>query len=98
MDLEKVIACFDHYLTLEGKPISRALAEQRMLQKLTRSLTEDIEPLLPASIRFNDDDAVNAFERVWNELIIRIKGDGWKLTGKALDELRARQYPQLFSK
>jgi len=24
------IACFDHYLALEGKPITRAMAEQRM--------------------------------------------------------------------
>jgi len=98
LNLEKVIACFGHYLALEGKPISRALAEQRMLQKLTHSLTEDIEPLLPASIRFNEGDVVSAFERVWKELIIRIKGDAWKLTGKVVDELRAGRYPQLFSK
>lgn len=98
LDLEKVIASFDHYLALEGKPISRAIAEQRMLQKLTRSLTEDIEPLLPASIRFNDDDALGAFERVWKELIVRIKGDACKLTGKAFDELRARHYPGLLGK
>jgi predicted nucleotidyltransferase component of viral defense system len=98
LDLDKVIACFDHYLALEGKPISRAIAEQRMLQKLTRSLAEDIEPLLPASIRFNEDDAVSAFERVWKELIVRIKGDSWKLTGKAIDELRAGQYPGLLGR
>jgi predicted nucleotidyltransferase component of viral defense system len=64
MDPDKLIACFDHYLALEGKPITRAIAEQRMLEKLTRSLTEDIAPLLPAGIRFNDDDALQAFERV----------------------------------
>ena len=40
---DKLIACFDHYLALEGNPITRAVAEQRMLEKLTRSLTEDIE-------------------------------------------------------
>lgn len=98
LDLDKVIACFDHYLALEGQPISRAIAEQRMLQKLTRSLTEDIEPLLPASIRFDADDALNAFERVWKELIVRIKGDSWKLTCKAIDELRVGQYPGLLGK
>lgn len=90
MDPDKLIACFDHYLALEGKPITRAIAEQRMLEKLTRSLTEDIAPLLPAGIRFNDDDALQAFERVWRELITRIKGDAWKLTGTALEELRAK--------
>ena len=62
---EKVIACFDHYLALEGKPITRAIAEQRMLEKLTRSLTEDITPLLPVGIQFGDLDAIHAFERVW---------------------------------
>ena len=47
---EKVIACFAPYLTLEGKPITRAMAEQRMLENLTRSLTEDVAPMLPASL------------------------------------------------
>lgn len=97
MDPRKLIACFDHYLALEGKPITRAVAEQRMLEKLTRSLIEDIAPLLPAGVRFNDDDAILAFERVWKELITRIKGDAWKLTDKALEELREKKYPNLLS-
>ena len=98
MDPDKLIACFDHYLMLEGKPITRAVAEHRMLEKLTRSLIEDIAPLLRAGVRFNDDDAMQAFERVWMKLITRIKGDAWKLTDKALEELRARKYPGLLSR
>ena len=98
MDPAKLIACFGHYLALEGRPITRAMAEQRMLEKLTRSLTEDIAPLLPAGVRFNNDDAMQAFERVWKELITRIDGDSWKLTGKALEELRAERYPGLLSR
>ncbi len=98
MDPEKLIACFDHYLALEGKPITRAVAEQRMLEKLTRSMIEDIAPLLPAGVRFNDGDALQAFERVWTELITRIKGDEWKLTARALDELRAKKYPGLLGR
>ncbi len=66
-----------------------------MLEKLTRSLIEDIAPLLPAGVRFNDDDALRAFERVWRELIARIKGDSWKLTEKAIEALRAGKYPTL---
>lgn len=93
LDPDKLIACFDHYLALEGTPITRAAAEQRMLEKLTRSLTEDIAPLLPAGIRFND--ALQAFERVWRDLIVRIKGEGWKLTEKAIEELRRQKYPRL---
>ncbi len=95
LDANKLIACFNHYLALEGKPISRAVAEQRMLEKLTRSLTDDIAPLLPAGIRFGDDEAMHAFKRMWTELIVRIKGDAWKLTDKAIDELRQKKYPGL---
>ena len=64
---KKVIDCFDHYLALEGKPVTRAIAEQRMLEKLTRSLTEDINPLLPVGVRFAEADAIHAFDRVWIE-------------------------------
>jgi hypothetical protein len=98
LDPEKLIRCFDHYLALEDKPISRAVAERRMLEKLTRSLTEDIAPLLPAGVRFNDGDATQAFERVWKELITRISGDPWKLTDKVLEELRTKKYPGLLSR
>jgi predicted nucleotidyltransferase component of viral defense system len=95
LDPDKLIACFDHYLALEGRPITRAVAEQRMLEKLTRSLTEDIAPLLPAEVRFDDNDAMLAFERVWTDLISRVRGDAWKLTDKALEELRSKKYPNL---
>ncbi len=95
MDPDKLIACFEYYLSLEGKPISRVIAEQRMLEKLSRSLTEDIAPLLPADIRFNDDDAMDAFGHVWTELVARIKGDPWKLSGKVIDELRKGKIPNL---
>lgn len=95
LDSGKVIACFEHYLELEGHPISRAEAEQRMLEKLTRSLTEDIDPLLPAGVRFSEDDALEAFGKVWKELVVRIKGDAWKLTDKAVEELREKKYPNL---
>ncbi len=44
LDRDRIIDCFEHYLALEGKPIMRAVAEQRMLEKLTRSLIEDIAP------------------------------------------------------
>ena len=94
---EKVIDCFDHYLALESKPITRAMAEQRMLEKLTRSLTEDIAPMLPASVRWSDEDAIQAFERVWTELIARISGDTWKLSAAVIEELRTKRYPALLT-
>lgn len=95
LDPDRVIAAFDHYLAQEGTVITRAHAEQRMLEKLTRSLIEDIAPLLPAGVRFDDADALRAFERVWRDLIARVRGEPWKLTGKALEELRAGKYPGL---
>jgi hypothetical protein len=74
--------------------ITRALAEQRMLEKLTRSLTEDIAPLLPSNVHFAEEDALQAFTRVWKDLVMRLRGDSWKSTGPAVAELRAR-FPSL---
>lgn len=91
----KLLACFEHYLALEGRPISRAMAEQRMLEKLNRSLTEDIAPLLPTGIRFDENDALRAFERIWKELIVRLEGDAWKLTDQVVTELRGGRFPSL---
>lgn len=95
LDEAQVIACLEHYLGLEGNAISRADAEQRMLEKLARSLSEDVDPLLPAGVRFSEDDAIEAFGRVWSQLIVRIKGSPWKLTDRAIEELRGRRYPNL---
>ena len=95
MNLDKLIACFEFYTSMKGKQISRAVAEQRMLKKLSRSLTDDIAPLLPAGIRFDDEDAINAFNHVWTELIARIKGDPWKLSEHLINELRNGKIPNL---
>lgn len=97
MDLGMLIACFEFYLAQEGKPISRAEAEQRMLEKLARSLTEDISPLLPVGIEFGDQQALAAFERIWNSLIAHIKGDPWKLSGKVIEEFRSNGFPGLLN-
>jgi predicted nucleotidyltransferase component of viral defense system len=94
LDRSKVIACFDHYLALEGNPISRANAERRMLEKLNKSLTEDIAPLLPAGVSFSDADAIAAFGRVWGELIGRISGDPWKSSRAAIEQIR-KTIPEL---
>jgi predicted nucleotidyltransferase component of viral defense system len=95
LDVDKIIACFYHYMALEGKSISRAMAEQRMFEKLATSLIDDINPLLPIGTQFSDDDAIRAFNLVWKELIVRLKGDPWKLTKKFAEELRLQKYPTL---
>jgi predicted nucleotidyltransferase component of viral defense system len=95
LDRDRLIACFQHYLTLEGHPITRAIAEERMLQKLNQSLTEDIAPLLPAGVQFNDDDAIAAFGRVWEGLIARIPGEPWKSSQATIEAIREKKYPDL---
>jgi predicted nucleotidyltransferase component of viral defense system len=97
LDPDRLVACFNHYLALEGKSITRAMAEQRMLERLARNLTEDVAPLLPVGIRFAEDDAIRAFEQIWTELIGRIRGESWKLTGDVLGQLRREKYPGLLS-
>ena len=51
--------------------------------------------MLPVGVRFDENDALHAFERVWKELIVRIKGAAWKSTEQALAELRSSKYPSL---
>jgi len=97
LNADRLIACFDHYLALEGHSITRAEAEKRMLKKLTRSLTEDVEPLLPTGLRFDAADAIAAFEHVWTALIIHMKGDPWKMSERAIDGLRQKGHPNLLS-
>jgi predicted nucleotidyltransferase component of viral defense system len=95
LDAGSLIANFEHYLALEGHPITRAMAEQRMLQKLTRSLTDDIAPLLPVGIEFGEAQAIEAFNRIWTQLISRIKGEAWKSSAEAVAQLRAKKHPGL---
>lgn len=97
MDPDKVIACLERYLGREGNQISRATAEQRMLDKLRGSLTEDIAPLLPAGVIFTERDAIQAFGNVWTELIARIRGESWKRTEKIVEQLRREKYPSLLN-
>ena len=66
-----------------------------MLAKLKRSLTEDVAPLLPAGVRYGDGDALEAFGRVWTQLIMRMRGESWKLSGKVIAQLRETKYPGL---
>jgi hypothetical protein len=66
-----------------------------MLEKLTRSLTEDVAPMLPAGVRWNDADAIEAFGLVWTTLVARLEGDGWKRSEEVIERLRADRYPAL---
>ncbi len=95
MDSQKLISCLEYYLAMDDMTIVRADAEQRMLKKLQGSLTDDIAPLLPFEVRFDDDVAVDAFNLVWRELISRIRGAPWKLSDRVIAELRSSRFPNL---
>jgi len=96
LDGQRLVDCCEHYLAREGRPISRAQAEQRMLAKLARSLAEDIAPMLPAGVRFDEAVARAAFGRVWTQLIARMRGEPWKDSARRIEELRGR-FPDLLS-
>jgi len=95
LDCDRVIACFNHYLALEDRPISRANAEERMLKKLNQSLIEDIAPLLPPGVSFTDEEAIAAFGKVWGELIRRIPGESWKSSKSVIEAIRKEKIPAL---
>lgn len=97
LQADQVLAAFTHYLGLEGASITRAQAQERMLKRLVASLTDDIGPLLPAGVRFEEDDAILAFENVWCQLIEHLPGEAWKSTPKVLDELREMKFPDLLA-
>lgn len=88
MDQALIVQCFEHYLRLSGTPISRAEAEQRVLERFETSLTEDIVPLLPRGVTFSEQEAVEAIGLVWFGLIARIPGDSWKLSTSIIEGLR----------
>jgi hypothetical protein len=94
-DSEKIVACFAHYLAHEGNQITRAMAEERMLAKLTRSLTDDIAPLLSAGVVYREAEAQLAFERVWVRLIARLSGAALHRSDSVIAELRASSFPSL---
>ena len=95
LDIEKIIASAVHYMMMEGKIITRALAEQRMLEKLGPNLADDIGPLLPIGTRYHHDDAIIAFNNVWRKLISKLEGDPWKLSEETIAKLREKREPNL---
>lgn len=95
LDPARLVAAFEHYLSLEDNVITRANAEQRMLEKLTKSLTEDIVPLLPPGVEFSEEDAIQAFGLIWNDVLPLLKGGPWKTSQKAIEQLREKRFPDL---
>jgi len=87
LDTDRVVALFVQYLNDQGKTLSRAQAEQRMLSKLAHAgFLTDIRPLLSA----DDADALTneavkaAFMDVFNRLVAQIAGAPWAKTDEKL--------------
>lgn len=95
LDPAKVIEAFNHYLRQEGKPISRANAEERMLEKLTQSLADDIRPMLASGVVYRDAEALAAFGHVWHGLIACLAGDPWHKADAVIEEFRSTSHPNL---
>ena len=69
-----------------------------MLDKLTRSLTDDIRPMLAADVVYGDDEALEAFARVWFGLIVGLNGEPWHKSEAVIDEFRSTSLPKLFAR
>ena len=89
---DKVVEAFNHYLKLEDKAISRSDAEERVLAKLNHDLVEDVAPLLPVGIEFSADMALGALQSIWTTFVVRLKGEPWRSTPHAIDDVR-RTFP-----
>ncbi|MBB3948717.1 hypothetical protein GGQ73_004712 [Rhizobium skierniewicense] len=85
LDADLVAELFGRYLQFAGQSISRAQAEERMFAKLANPrLLTDMRPLLPlAQVESLSEDATKeAFERVFEGLVVKIAGDTRVRTGE----------------
>lgn len=95
LDHGKIVACFEHYLSLQELSIIKSMDEQHMLEKLKKSLSEDVQPLLLTGIIYTDNDAIKAFNKVWFRLIQLIDGESWKGTEEVIEKLQASHLSNL---
>jgi len=87
LDTARVVALFAQYMDAQGKNLTRAQAEQRMLNKLAHAdLLADVRPLLAvdAAAALNEDNMNAAFMDVFTRFVARISGAPWALTEERL--------------
>lgn len=76
LDSSSTIQCFRSYLQKEGLAVTRAMFEENMFFKLQDEFfKEDIAPLLPANINYNQ---VDAYKLVHQKLISELPGYPWE--------------------
>jgi predicted nucleotidyltransferase component of viral defense system len=76
VDAARIVTAFQRYMATEDAPISRAMFEMNLAEKLKdKRFTADIGPLLAPGHRWNLTEAA---ERVSDELLCRLPGEPWK--------------------
>lgn len=75
LDIPKVVQCFIRYLQKENLTISRAEYEENMAYKIQDDLfIEDIIPLLPANISY---DQFSSYNLIHEKILSYLPGDPW---------------------
>jgi hypothetical protein len=46
-------------------------------------------------VEFTDDHAVHAFGVIWNDVLPLLKGEPWKSSEKAIEQLREKRFSKL---
>ena len=87
LDTDRVVTLFAQYMDAQGKRLTRAQAEQRMLNKLAHAdLLADVRPLLApdAAAALTDDNMNASFMDVFTRFIARFPGAPWALAEERL--------------
>lgn len=88
LNVPRLVEMFGQYLALNNQTISRAQAEQRMIEKFEQpDFLADVRPLLAAdeAEKFTHDASKQAFASVFRSVIRRIPSDPWALTPQRLE-------------
>ncbi len=74
-DVDRVLACFQHYMEAGGHRVTRALFEQNLhLKRIRDVFRHDMAPLLRPEVIWDPDAAL---DRVLRELVARLPGEPW---------------------
>ena len=83
LDTGRVVRCFGQYLQKSGRPISRAMAEERMFCKLKNpGFLADMRPLLAVeqAEQLTEDAMKTAFVEVFHRFVVQLPGEPWALS------------------
>lgn len=80
VDSERVVGCFQKYLSNEGQVVTRAIFEENLYAKSVRpDFRGDMEALLRPGLKWDFDVALQA---VLRQLVARLPGEAWRGDGR----------------